>query len=61
MADATSFGPTGLRVVVTGASSGIGAATAVELARRGTDVGICAPREDRLRESKRFPPYAPTS
>lgn len=39
------------RVFVTGASSGIGAATAVECARRGATVGICARREDRLHET----------
>ena len=44
------FDPNGLTAVVTGASSGIGAATAVELARRGANVGICARRQDRLEE-----------
>jgi len=39
----------GASVVVTGASSGIGAALAVMLARRGARVGLVARREDRLR------------
>jgi short-subunit dehydrogenase len=39
----------GSKVLVTGASSGIGAALAIELARRGATVGIVARREDRLR------------
>ena len=39
----------GSNVLVTGASSGIGAALARELARRGATVGIVARREERLR------------
>jgi len=40
----------GRRVLVTGASSGIGAGLAEEFARRGAMVGICARRPDRLQE-----------
>jgi short-subunit dehydrogenase len=40
----------GQRVLVTGASSGIGAGLAEEFARRGAIVGICARRRDRLDE-----------
>jgi NAD(P)-dependent dehydrogenase (short-subunit alcohol dehydrogenase family) len=40
----------GRRVLVTGASSGIGAGLAEEFARRGAVVGICARRLDRLEE-----------
>ena len=39
---------TGKRVVVTGASSGIGAALAVEASRRGAQVALVARRADRL-------------
>jgi short-subunit dehydrogenase len=38
------------RVLVTGASSGIGASVAVAFARAGATVGICARRQDRLEE-----------
>lgn len=40
----------GRRVLVTGASSGIGAGLAEGLAKAGAVVGICARREDRLAE-----------
>jgi short-subunit dehydrogenase len=39
-----------VKVFVTGASSGIGAAAAVAMAEAGHTVGICARREDRLAE-----------
>jgi len=42
------WSPEGKRVLVTGASSGIGAAIAVGFAERNAVVGICARREDRL-------------
>ena len=41
---------TGKRVLITGASSGIGAGLAQEFARRGAVVGICARRKERLEE-----------
>ncbi|MCU1498385.1 MAG: short-chain dehydrogenase [Acidimicrobiales bacterium] len=44
------YDATGKRVLVTGASSGIGAALAEAFARAGATVGICARREDRLAE-----------
>ena len=40
----------GSRILVTGASSGIGAALAAELARRGATVGIAARRRERLEQ-----------
>jgi NAD(P)-dependent dehydrogenase (short-subunit alcohol dehydrogenase family) len=44
------FDPEGKRILVTGASSGLGAAMARGLAERGAVVGICARRADRLEE-----------
>src|SRR5262245_51933756 len=45
-----SYDLNGKHVLVTGASTGIGAALAVGFAQRGATVGICARREDRLNE-----------
>ncbi|MCY4135032.1 MAG: SDR family oxidoreductase [bacterium] len=45
-----SWYPAGQRVLVTGASSGIGAALAVELGRCGAFVGLAARRGDRLEQ-----------
>lgn len=52
----------GQRILVTGASSGIGAALAEALAQRGAVVGVCARREDRLAETlDRCRRYSPDS
>jgi NAD(P)-dependent dehydrogenase (short-subunit alcohol dehydrogenase family) len=45
-----SYSLAGKKVLVTGASSGIGAALAEGFAERGAVVAICARREDRLRD-----------
>ncbi|MEO7428010.1 MAG: SDR family oxidoreductase [Acidimicrobiales bacterium] len=44
------FDPSGQRVLVTGASSGMGAAMAERFAAAGATVGICARRADPLRD-----------
>ena len=48
--DGPVFEVEGQRVLVTGASSGIGAGLAEEFAEAGARVGICARRQDRLEE-----------
>src|SRR6516165_5505934 len=45
-----SYDLTGKHVLVTGASTGIGAALAEGFAQRGATVGLCARRADRLEE-----------
>lgn len=50
MLPGTSYSLVNKKVLITGASSGIGAALAEGFAERGAVVGICARREDRLRD-----------
>jgi NAD(P)-dependent dehydrogenase (short-subunit alcohol dehydrogenase family) len=50
MLPGTSYSLANKKVLITGASSGIGAALAEGFAERGAVVGICARREDRLRD-----------
>jgi NAD(P)-dependent dehydrogenase (short-subunit alcohol dehydrogenase family) len=50
MLPGTSYSLAGKKILVTGASSGIGAALAEGFAERGAVVGICARRQDRLRD-----------
>ena len=52
----------GKKVLVTGASTGIGAALAEGFAARGATVGICARRADRLAEVlERIQAHSPDS
>jgi NAD(P)-dependent dehydrogenase (short-subunit alcohol dehydrogenase family) len=50
MLPGTSYSLVNKKILITGASSGIGAALAEGFAERGAVVGICARREDRLQD-----------
>jgi NAD(P)-dependent dehydrogenase (short-subunit alcohol dehydrogenase family) len=50
MLPGTSYSLADKHVLITGASSGIGAALAVDFAQRGAILGICGRREDRLHD-----------
>src|SRR3954451_2224864 len=59
---AMTYDPQGLRVLITGASSGIGAGLAERFAKAGATVALVARREDRLNETlDRCRAYAPES
>jgi NAD(P)-dependent dehydrogenase (short-subunit alcohol dehydrogenase family) len=62
MLTGTSYSLADKKVLITGSSSGIGAALAEGFAERGAVVGICARRKERLRdELERIRKYSPDS